>query len=332
MTSIRRVAWLLATGATTAAIMAPFPATAQAEATPADPNEEIVVTARRSGAPMWTIPTRAGVVILVGEIAEVPKATPWRPERLEGATNRAQRVILGTKAKVSPGDILRLIFKGGQLIKLPRGRTAADYLDPREMNRLGALETRFDQDYARQNFLMTAFDLLSKRLEFNRDTADDASDVVRKAARQAKIPARPVGEVRGEDMLDNLFAAAPATHIPCLQAAMTATEAGTDAVIARGRAWTEFDVPAVMANPLEEALGRCWPWTDDGFGPALRQQWVEAIRDATAEPGVTLAVVPLRILAETEGVLDQLEKQGLVISGPAWRSDASPLRNEGRPR
>lgn len=281
-------------------------------------NDEIVVTARRSGAPMWTIQTQTGVVILVGEIAAVPKATPWRPERLEGATDRAQRVILGTKAKVSPGDILRLIFKGGGLTKLPKERVAADYLDVRQMQRLHALETRFDQDYARSNFLMTAFDLLSKRLSFNKDSADDASDVVRKAARQSKIPMQPVGEVRGEDMLDNLFAAAPETHIPCLEAAMTAVEAGGDVVIERGRAWTEFDVPAVMASPLEEALGRCWPWTNDSFGPELRQTWVGAIRDATVQPGVTLAVVPLRILAEKDGVLDRLKAQGLPITGPAW--------------
>ncbi len=301
------------------AVAAASPAASAVEPSAADEaNDEIVVTARRSGAPMWTIQTRAGVVILVGEIAGVPKATPWRPERLEGATDRAQRVILGTKAKVSPGDILRLIFKGGALTKLPKGRVAADYLDAKQMVRLHALETRFDQDYARANFLMTAFDLLSKRLSFNKDTADDASDVVRKAARQSKIPTQPVGEVRGEDMLDNLFAAAPERHIPCLEAAMAATEAGGDVVTDRGRAWTEFDVPAVMANPLEEALGRCWPWTTDGFGTELRQTWVGAIREASGQPGVTLAVVPLRILAEKDGVLDQLKSQGLPISGPAW--------------
>jgi hypothetical protein len=61
-------------------------ATGQAQPT-AETNDEIVVTARRSGAPMWTIQTQTGVVILVGEIAGVPKATPWRPERLEGATD-----------------------------------------------------------------------------------------------------------------------------------------------------------------------------------------------------------------------------------------------------
>lgn len=285
-----------------------------------DAVEEVVVTARRSGAPMWTIRTPNGVILLVGEIANVPKSTSWQPESLEAATRRAQHVILGTRAKVSPGDILRIIFKGGKLTKLPKDRVAADYLDAGRLARLRALEARYGQSYDRQNFLMTAFDLLSKRLAFSKDTTDDVSDVVRKTARRADIPTEPVGEVRGEDMLDNLFEAPPQTHIPCLDAAMSAAEAGRDIVSERGRAWAAFQVPQVMANPLETALGRCWPWTGDSFGPALRGQWVDAIGKAVARPGVTLAVVPLRVLAEEDGVLDRLERRGLPIKGPAWRA------------
>lgn len=295
----------------------PLPATAQ-EATP-DSVEEVVVTARTSGAPMWTVRTQTGVVLLVGEIRNVPKATPWYPDRLERAAGRAQRIILGTKAKVSPGDILRLIFASGKLTKLPDGRVASDYLDATRLARLRALETRYEQDYRRRNFLITSFDLLSRRLAFSKDNGDDATDVVRKAARRGDIATRPVGEVRGEDMLDNLFAAAPETHLPCLDAAMAAAEIGPQIVTARGKAWTSFDVPGLMANPLEMALGRCWPWTDAQLGAELRGQWVAALDEAVKQPGVTLAVVPIRVLAEEGGVLDQLKARNLDISGPRWR-------------
>lgn len=296
---------------------APLPAVAQ-EAAP-DSAEEIVVTARNSGAPMWTVRTETGVVLLVGEMRNVPKATPWYPDRLERAAGGAQRIILGTKAKVSPGDILRLIFAGGKLTRLPDQRVAADYLDATRLARLRALEARYAQDYSRRNFLLTSFDLLSRRLAFSKDTGDDATDVVRKAARRADIATRPVGEVRGEDMLDNLFAAAPETHLPCLDAAMAAAEIGPEIVTARGRAWTSFDVPGLMANPLETALGRCWPWTDNQLGAELRGQWVAALDEAVVQPGVTLAVVPIRVLAEQGGVLDQLQSRGLSINGPVWR-------------
>lgn len=295
---------------------APLPAAAQDIS---DSAEEVVVTARNSGAPMWTVRTESGVVLLVGEMRNVPKATPWYPDRLERAAGGAQRIILGTRAKVSPGDILRLIFAGGKLTKLPDERAVADYLDATRMARLRALEVRYGQDYSRRNFLITSFDLLSRRLAFSKDTGDDATDVVRQAARRGNIATRPVGEMRGEDIIDNLFAAAPQTHLPCLDAAMAAAEIGPDIVAARGKAWTSFDIPAVMANPLETALGRCWPWTDNQLGAELRGQWVTAIDEAVEQPGVTLAVVPIRVLAEEGGVLDRLERRDLDVSGPRWR-------------
>ena len=308
---MRYRALLVAAGLSLAASAAP----AQEAAT----SDAIVVTAQRSGAPIWTIDTARGTILLVGEIVEVPKATPWRPERLEAATRSARRVILGTRAKVSPGDIFRLIFAGGKLTRLPNGTLAADYLDDGQRRRLALLEQRYDQDYSRQSFLMTGFDLLAKRLGFNRDTGADATEVVRKAADRADVPAEPVGTIRGEDILDDLFTAPPESHLPCLDAAMTATEQGPGLIAQRGADWRGFDVPAVMANPLEVALGRCWPWADEELGTELRGQWTDAIYRATDAEGVTLAVVPLRVLAEHDGVLDQLERRGLDIAGPAWR-------------
>ncbi|KLE34142.1 TraB/GumN family protein [Aurantiacibacter luteus] len=281
--------------------------------------EAIIVSAQRSGAPMWTIDTPRGAVILVGEIAAVPESTPWQPERLEEATREADRVILGLKPNVSPGDILRLVFAGGSITRLPGDHVAADYLDAAGQARLAALEDAYDQDYSRKSLLLTSFDLLSRRLRFNRDTTRDASDVVRRAARRADVAATPVGTVRGEDMLDSLAAADPRSHLGCLDAAMTATEIGPRLVEQRGADWRAFDVPAVMTNPLEIALGRCWPWADEALGPALRTQWFEAIEAAARADGVTLAVVPLRLLAQDEGVLDRLAERGFDPAGPAWR-------------
>lgn len=286
--------------------------------------DSIVVTAQRSGAPMWTIDTPDGTIILVGEIRNVPETTPWQPERLREATAGSQRVILGIRPKISPGDILRIIFAGGRITRLPGDTVAADYLDAQQLARLIALEQQYDQDYKRKSFLITAFDLLARRLRFNRDTMDDASEVVERAARRADVPTERAGEVRGEDMLDSLAEAPPETHLPCLDAAMTATETGPEIIEQRGDDWRKFDVPAVMANPLEVALGRCWPWADQQMGSDLRAIWTDKIYEAVDAEGVTLAVVPLHLLAEEGGVLDQLVQRGLDPAGPVWRVPPSP--------
>lgn len=279
----------------------------------------IIVTAQRSGAPMWTIDTDSGTIILVGEIRAVPKSTPWLPDRLKEATGEAQGVIIRSRPKISPGDIFRLIFRGGRFTKLPDKSVASDYLNADQRARLAALEAEYDKDYSRGSFLITAFDLLARRLDFDDDTTKDATDVVRKAADRADVPITRPARFRGEDLLDDLAEADPRSHIPCLEAAMTATEIGQEVIEKRGNDWRKFDVPAVMKSPLEIALGKCWPWADPELGEEIRDLWTGMIEDAVDTEGVTLAVVPLRVLAEDDGVLDQLEAREYLISGPEWR-------------
>ncbi|MBA4050564.1 MAG: TraB/GumN family protein [Erythrobacter sp.] len=279
----------------------------------------IVVTAQRSGAPMWIVETTAGTVILVGEIRAIPKTTPWEPARLEEATRAADRVILGARPKISPGDIFRLMFSGGKLTKLPDKTVAADYLDAAQLQRLEALAAAHEEDYSRQSFLLTSFRMLREELRFNKDTARDASDVVKDAAEKADIAITRAATLRGEDVIDNLFEAPPTAHIPCLVAAMDAVEAGPQIVEERATNWRRFKIPAVMNNPLESALGQCWPWADETLGSELRTIWVDRIAEASAAKGTTLAVVPLRVLAEDGGVLDQLDARGFDIAGPPWK-------------
>nr|WP_240048839.1 TraB/GumN family protein [Parerythrobacter lutipelagi] len=296
--------------------LCPAPAFAQEASLSQD---EIVVTAQRSGAPMWTIETPTGTVILVGEISAVPKSTPWEPDRLKDAAAGADRVFIRALPKFSPGDVFRLIFAGGRITKLPDGKVAADFLSAEQRTRLAALETEYDVDYDRRSFLMSGFDLLARRLDFDDKTTKDPTDIVRKAADRADVPITRPERFRGEDLLDDLAEADPKSHIPCLEAAMTATEAGQGIIAQRGDAWRNREIPAVMANPLEIALGTCWPWADDDVGKEIRDQWTGMIADSAEAAGVTLAVVPLRVLAEQDGVLDQLEARGLPIVGPEWR-------------
>lgn len=299
----------------TALIAAPL----AAQDDPAPSDNAIVVTAQRSGAPMWTVTTATGTVILVGEIRAVPKSVPWEPVRLEEATREADRVILGARPKISPGDVLRLMFSGSKFTKLPDKTLASEYLAPDQWTRLQALGTAHGEDYSRQSFLFTSFEMLRKQLRFNKDTARDASDVVKDAAEKADVPITRAATLRGEDIIDNLADAPPAAHIPCLSAAMDAVEAGPDIVEARATNWRRYKIPAVMANPLESALGQCWPWADETLGSELRTIWVDRIAEASGSTGTTLAVVPLRVLAESGGVLDQLDARGFDIAGPPWK-------------
>ena len=281
--------------------------------------ETIVVTARRSGAPMWTVTAGDSTVLLVGAIDGVPRSVAWRPDALEAATLRADRILLGTGVQGTLGALLRLIGRSRTLTRLPEGRTSADYLSPEWQARLDALEARYRVDHSRKSFLLSSRDLLTDQLDFDRDTADDAGDVVRRAARKARIPVRAVTGGRGDQLVEDLLTAPPERLVPCMQAAIEATEAGAGPVQQRGEDWTRFRVRAVLDSPLEKALGRCWPWGDPTIGPQLRAAWIEGIDKALAEPGVTMAVAPLNLVGGEDGVLDRLKAKGLEVSGPDWR-------------
>ena len=50
--------------------------------------EDIVVTGRRSGVPMWTVRSDPTTLVLVGAIAGVSKTTQWDPAALTEALRR----------------------------------------------------------------------------------------------------------------------------------------------------------------------------------------------------------------------------------------------------
>ena len=295
--------------------------TAPAQDEQVDTVDEVVVVARRAGAPMWEISSGDSTVILVGAIGGVPRDFEWRPEALEAATARSQRILYPQEGRASVSDIIRLLWRIRTIAKLPNGKTTADYLSPEMQARLDALKAG-DRNPAwrSQSFVGLSFDLL-EQAGYERGRSRGAADAVRRAARTAHVDGEPVGFVRGDELVDNLITQPPEIYLPCIEASIRAAEAGPTGAAARLDAWRTLKVSEVLATPLDQALNLCWPSGDPEIAPVLRGQWADATKLALTRSGVTMGVAPLRILAEPGGVLDQLEAQGLEIHGPIWRED-----------
>ena len=285
--------------------------------------EEVVVLARRSGAPMWTVTRGDSTLILVGAITGIPRDLSWRPDDLEAAAARSQQILTPQEGRASFTDVLRVIWRIRSIARMPRGQTSADYLTPEWQTRLEAVMAgERNQDWRQKSLLLLGFDLMQDKAGYSgRRGGDDAVDVIRRAARRARVPTRPVGVVRGDELVDSLISAPQSTHVPCVEAAIAAAEVGPDAARQRAEAWRRLRVPEVVASPIDRALSQCWPWGDPEIAPQLHQQWAAAIETALISPGVTLGVAPIRLLAEPGGVLDGLEARVLEIVGPEWRLD-----------
>ena len=283
--------------------------------------DEIVVLARRSGAPMWTVTRGDSTLILVGAITGIPRDLAWRPDDLEAAAARSNQILSPQEGRVSVSDIFRIIWRARTIGMMPQGQTTADYLTPDYQARLESIMAdERNQDWRTESLLLVGFQLMQEKAGYRAGrSGDDAMDVIRRAARRARVPVRPVGTVRGDELVDSLITAPQTAHVPCVEAAIVAAEQGPDSARIRAEDWRALRVADVVASPIDRALNQCWPWGDPEIAPQLRQQWAAAIETAMISPGVTMGVAPIRLLADEGGVLDGLEARGFEVVGPEWK-------------
>ena len=148
--------------------------------------EEVVVLARRSGAPMWTVTRGDSTLILVGAITGIPRDLEWRPDDLEAAAAQSQLILTPQEGRASFSDVLRVIWRIRTIARMPRGQTTADYLTPEWQARLDAvMADERNQGWREKSLLILGFDLMQDKAGYTgRRGGDDAMDVIRCAARR----------------------------------------------------------------------------------------------------------------------------------------------------
>ena len=132
--------------------------TAQEEATTLD---DIVVLARRSGAPMWTVTRGESSLILVGAIGRIPRDVTWRPDDLEAAAARSDLILTPQVGQASVSDILRVIWRARTIGQMSRGTTTATYLSHADQARLETIMAgERNQGWRTKSLLFLSLDLM----------------------------------------------------------------------------------------------------------------------------------------------------------------------------
>ncbi len=307
-------------GAAMAAIVLASAAPAQKTADDRAQVEDIVVTGRKSGVPMWTVRSDSTTLILVGGINGVSKTTHWDPAALTEALRKADRVMFPQSFALtaSPFRAIGWIAKWNAMGGLPKGQSLSAIAGPQAMRRLAALRARnrVRADYDRRHPLHLSMDLRDRAkgdIDYGRNVADYASHAAKKHKLAEVVP---IQRSKARPVVKDLFASTPGEHLPCLEAALTVAEAGPAAIQARSDAWAARRVPEVLASPADPVYERCWP---SGIFAERNVELLPQMKQLLAEPQITVAVLSLRTLAERGGLLDGLEAAGFDIQGPAWK-------------
>src|SRR4051812_7595352 len=100
--------------------------------------DDIVVTGRRSGVPLWTVRSDRTTLVLVGAIDGVSKTTYWDPAALTEALRKADRVMFpqAHAFTASPFRVIGWLAKWNAMGSLPKGQSLADFAGPGTMRRL----------------------------------------------------------------------------------------------------------------------------------------------------------------------------------------------------
>jgi DNA-binding Lrp family transcriptional regulator len=281
--------------------------------------QDIVVTGRRSGVPLWTVRSDQTTLVLVGTIEGVSKTTYWDPAALTQALRKADRVVFPQSHAftASPFRLIGWLAKWNAMGSLPKGQSLAGIASPDVMRRLAALKAKgaVRGDYATRHPLHLANDLKERAVK-GIDFGRNAGDYVRRAVKEFKLTLVPMERSKARPLVKDLFASTPQEHLPCLEAAIAVAEAGPAGIQARSDAWAARRVPEVIASPADRVNVHCWP-TAEIVEPGA--DLAAEMKQLLAEPQVTVAVLSLRSLAEPGGVLDGLEAAGFDIQGPAWK-------------
>ncbi|HZH06635.1 MAG TPA: TraB/GumN family protein [Lautropia sp.] len=307
---------MFAAASTLAASVVP----AAAQAPRAAEADEIVVTAQRTGIPVWRVNSPTTTLVLIGSIDRVAKGTRWDPAALNQTLLKADRVMFpGTIGLTgSPFSLIGYALKWRKHATLPKGQTLASLMRPDQFQRLVALRNRgvLKPGFERKHPLHLA--LMLHGIAKGKDGYGlAAGDYVSRTVRKNKIKTVPITSFRANPVVKEFFAEPPKTFVPCLLASIALVEAGPGTIKRRSDAWAERRVPEVLASPVEPVNATCHP---SSWGLVQHPDFRAQVRTLLAQPQLTVAVVELGSLARPGGVLDSLAAAGFDVRGPRWKS------------
>jgi hypothetical protein len=301
---------------------------AQAQA-PAANADEIVVSAWRSGVPVWRVRAETGTLVLVGTIDEVAPGTDWNPDSLAAALRGADQVMFPQDVHYTGGflAVLRAPAKARRMEHLPAGDSLLQYLGPdlaHELNELRAAG-RLRAGFEVRRPLFVAYDLMEAGkgkqpsggfLSVSRvDWKTDPAGFVRSAINRYRLHLVPMRQESLNGALARLAATPPRDHVSCLAAAARFAKAGPEAFQARSSAWVTRRVRDVVNSPAEQAYVTCAKVVRNNDDAQIQASILSVLR----QPVTTVAVIELSTLARSGGILDAVAAAGFDISGPAWK-------------
>lgn len=282
--------------------------------------EEVLVTGEHPGPGMWRVMHGDNTLWILGTHAPLPARLTWRSDEVEFAISEAQQVLGSYSASFT--------LRGGNPLAM-QGKPLRRLLPRRTYARWQALKRKYigkSDEIERALPVTAALVLRSNALQLSGLTSSDA--VLKEVMRLAQSYHVPVTNdhqvTKTIDELPN-DAAAERVGVAFLTETIDNLENDVRTARARANAWATGDIEALRAQAAADEhaadlYANSWPYLGAAELEALAREtdsrWLNAAEQALRRNQSTVAILPIFMLLQSDGLLARLRERGFEVIEP----------------
>jgi hypothetical protein len=282
--------------------------------------DELTVIGTPPGPPIWRVKRGESEVVILGGLTPLPHMLQWSSPRLDRALVGANRLLVPPQDEVRFTDLPGLALRMASL-RQPLGHKLESDLSP-------ALRERFVRTreslgigpgrYAHWKPAIAGFLLIADFREKAGLSTGKPTTTVMRRAKALGVKVQPMADISWGAMVKSASAMKGPAHEACLTAALNDLDAEAARAGPLAQAWAVGDLATVKGGMTANLLDQCLLQLTSAtalldYGT---RQSVDAINAALAKPGKTVAIIDLKFLLRSGGVLDRLKAQGAEVSVP----------------
>lgn len=289
--------------------------------------EEIVVSAKRQGPPLWKVSSGANSIWLFGILSPHPIENDWDSQSVRLIMSDSDVYIEPQSIKVrerNPFKLPGLIRKLNRFKKIPNDGSLEDILSPDLYNRfLAAKELYAPKNrkmvnmrpmFAAEELYRAA--LSSRGLQMNDHMASD----LRRMARRSDVEIDAIVlRATGSQLSDLLENSNPPPNIACMEASLNSIETDLDEIVNRAESWRNGDASGFTQMNYPDVAGSCSlsHIARDQFSSSewesTQSLWLQKVEEALSMNGQSFGSLPIRELVHPDGLLARLISKGYSV-------------------
>jgi len=310
--------------------------------------EEIIVTGRQPGPPMWRVSNGENVLWIFPKLAPVPKDMIWESNKAAtviaeaqealGLPNMSANASLGVYA--NPVNLFRGLRLMKRLSRDPDGRTLEELLPPEVYTRFLALQASYFPDEAEKfEELRPVFaaGLMTGTVQAKGGLGGDQAimKAIERLIRRNRDIVRTEIEVkidlegsfgdlaqRAEDLTASLD---PAVELECFESQLRRMEEDIDEIRSRANSWAQGYIDEFRGIPLpgddeDSCLVLIVQSSEQELivesARRLQNLWLENAERVLQTNRTTFAILPITELLKAEGPIAKLKAKGYEVREP----------------